>query len=183
MAFEEPEGVWRLTAAKRGTALATVIGKLLRRHGWSLALAESCTGGLLAHRIVSVPGCSDWFCGGVTAYANRAKTRLLGVLPGRLVAHGAVSAETACDMARGARRAFDADVAVAVTGIAGPSGGTTDKPVGLVFVAVANAWGVRAERFVFCGGRARIREQGAIAALRLLHAVLSRGDMPYGEEG
>ena len=150
------------------------VGRLLRRRRWTLALAESCTGGLLAGRIASVPGCSAYFRGGIVAYANDVKTALLGV-PRRLLAErGAVSEPTARRMADGARRRLRADVGVATTGIAGPAGGSAAKPVGLVFAAVAGPAGVVARRFDFAGGRAAVQSAACRAALGLLRQYLQR---------
>ena len=120
--------------ARSDEPIETAVLELCRERGLTLATAESCTGGLVAARLTSVPGSSDVFLGGVVSYANEVKTAALGVPEDVLAAHGAVSAETAAAMAEGARRRLDADVAVAVTGIAGPGGGSDEKPVGLVYV-------------------------------------------------
>src|SRR3972149_4114100 len=111
-------------------SLEVRVGNALRNRGWTLALAESCTGGKVGDRITDVPGSSDYFIGSIVAYSYEAKERLLGVRHDTLYTHGAVSGETALEMARGARHALGADVAVAVTGIAGPAGGVPAKPVG-----------------------------------------------------
>ncbi|HIP99315.1 TPA: nicotinamide-nucleotide amidohydrolase family protein, partial [Candidatus Bipolaricaulota bacterium] len=117
------------------------VGERLRKLGKTLAVAESCSGGLLAMRITEVPGASDYFLGGIVSYANAAKERLLAV-PGEVLAErGAVSPECARAMALGVKRAFGADYALAITGIAGPGGGTPEKPVGLVYIAVAGPEG------------------------------------------
>ena len=152
------------------TAEAQLIAQLVAR-GWTLALAESCTGGMVAQRVTSVPGASSAFLGGIVAYANDIKRDVLGVPPATLAAFGAVSAETALAMAQGARRLLHTSLAAAVTGIAGPGGGTDAKPVGLVFVAVAGPGGETTERFVFAGDRDAIRAQACEAVLRLLLAV------------
>jgi len=144
------------------------LGRLLSEAGLTLALAESCTGGLVAHRVTNVPGSSAYFLGGVVSYSNEAKQRILGVAPATLDAHGAVSEETAGEMARGARRLFGADLAASVTGIAGPGGGTPDKPVGLVYVAVSSRAGERCERFLWSGDREANKRESAQAVLRML---------------
>ena len=136
--------------------------------GWTLALAESCTGGMVAARVTSVPGASAVFQGGVTAYHNDVKRDLLGVSAALLESVGAVSTETALAMSQGVRRLLHASLAAAVTGIAGPGGGTDAKPVGLVFIAVAGPHAERVERFLFPGDRDAIRTQAADAVLRLL---------------
>src|SRR3989304_5781049 len=120
-----------------GEKLEEVVGKLLTERKMTLALGESCPGGLVGHRLTNVPGSSSYVLGGIVAYSNEAKERLLGVRHETLEEQGAVSPETAIEMARGARAALGADVGLSVTGIAGPGGGTPDKPVGLVYVALA----------------------------------------------
>lgn len=137
--------------------LPAVLGRLLRERGRTLAVAESCTGGLVAERITAVAGASDYFLGGVVAYANAAKEALLGVPRDLLDRHGAVSDPVARAMAEGVRRRFGADFGVATTGISGPSGGTAEKPVGLVHVALARPEGTHAEAFVFPLDRPRHR--------------------------
>jgi PncC family amidohydrolase len=144
------------------------VGRRLAARGRTLAVAESCTGGGLSQRITTVAGCSAYFLGGVIAYANAAKVRLLGVDRRTLAMHGAVSAHVAREMAAGARRRYGADFALSVTGVAGPTGGTARKPVGLVFVGLASASGVEARRFRFAGGRNAVRRSAATAALELL---------------
>jgi PncC family amidohydrolase len=151
-----------------GDPAAARAGLALLARGARLAVAESCTGGLLGGRITAVPGSSRYFLGGVVAYHNRVKAALLGVPPGMLRRHGAVSAPVAAAMAAGARRAFGADVAVAVTGIAGPGGGGPGKPAGLVFVAVCGFGGVRWRRARFAGDRDAVRAQAVDLALILL---------------
>ena len=153
--------------------LEAVVGDRLRRAGLTLALAESCTGGLVAHRITNIAGSSDYFLGGVVAYANAAKQTILGVSPDTLRRHGAVSEETALEMARGARRLLGADAALAITGIAGPGGGSSDKPVGLVYVALSTADAERCRRFVWAGDRLTNKQLSADAALRLLLEYLT----------
>ncbi|HJQ83266.1 MAG TPA: competence/damage-inducible protein A [Candidatus Binatia bacterium] len=130
-----------------------VVGGLFRERGFTLALAESCTGGLVGHRITNVAGSSAYFRGGVVSYANGAKQALLGVRRETLAAHGAVSEETAGEMAAGARRALGTDLALGITGIAGPDGGTADKPVGTVCFGLASADGVVTRRYQLWGTR------------------------------
>ncbi len=149
-------------------ALEIVVGRLLKQRGMTLAVAESCTGGLVSHRITDVPGSSVYYQGSVTAYSNEIKERVLCVQPGTLEQHGAVSAQTVREMARGVRDLFRADVGLAVTGIAGPDGGTPEKPVGLVYVALAAADGERVERFVWNGDRWDNKARSAEAVLHLL---------------
>ena len=148
------------------------IGALLVTRGLTLVTAESCTGGLVAHRITDVPGSSAYFLGGFVAYANEAKEEILGVRHETLVAHGAVSEETALEMARGARRRLGADLGMSTTGIAGPTGGTPDKPVGLVFVALSAPEVETCQRNVWQGDRLANKEESAEAALQLLLSYL-----------
>jgi nicotinamide-nucleotide amidase len=145
--------------------LEAVVGRLLGERGKTLAVAESCTGGLLGERITSVPGASAWFRGGVMAYANEAKVDLLGVPEALLEEHGAVSAAVAEAMASGVRERLGADFGVSTTGISGPTGGSEEKPVGLVFVAVAEADTCQAREFLFPFDRPRHRAVTTQAAL------------------
>lgn len=149
-----------------------VIGVLLVDRGLTLVTAESCTGGLVAHRITNVSGSSDYFLGGLVTYSNEAKERDLGVRHETLVTHGAVSEETAREMARGARERMVADVGVSVTGIAGPTGGSLEKPVGLVYVGLSAPGVERCERYVWQGDRVANKEQSAEAALQMVLAYL-----------
>lgn len=144
------------------------IGQLLADKELTLAVAESCTGGLLCHRITNVPGSSRYFEGGAVAYSYSAKERLLGVEHHTLYEHGAVSEETALEMAEGARRVFGADIGLSVTGIAGPGGGLPGKPVGLVYIALSARSASRCERYVWPHDRAGNKAASAEAALRLL---------------
>jgi nicotinamide-nucleotide amidase len=153
--------------------LATVVLAALRRRGETLAVAESCTGGLLSARLTDVAGASEAFVGGVIAYSNRLKEELLGVPCDALLAHGAVSGEVARAMAAGARQRLQADWAVGVTGVAGPGGGTADKPVGLVHWAVAGPEVLQDHRRVFMGDRGIVREWSANAALDTLRRLLN----------
>jgi len=148
--------------------LAAVVGARLREHGMRLAVAESCTGGLLAARITAVPGSSEYFLGGTVAYANSVKEGLLGVREQTLQEYGAVSEQVALELARGAAQATGAECSLAVTGIAGPGGGTADKPVGTVWVAAGVSGHGRALRHRFAGTREEIRARAAQAALALL---------------
>ena len=145
-----------------------------RQAGLTLATAESCTGGLVGHLLTEVPGSSDAFRGGIIAYADEVKLAILHVPGPTLAAHGAVSAQTAVAMAEGARAALGVDVAVAVTGIAGPAGGSPDKPVGLTYVAVADAAGHDVQRCHWSGDRQANKRASAGAALDLLVARLPR---------
>jgi len=153
-------------------ALEIRVQRGLTGMGKTLATAESCSGGLIAHRITNVPGASDYFVGGVVAYSNRIKEQILGVTPGTLDQHGAVSAATAQEMAEGVRCSLGADYGLAVTGIAGPSGGSAEKPVGLVYIAVASGAGVCVTRNQFDGNREAVKQQTADAALQQLLEVL-----------
>jgi len=145
--------------------LEVVVGRALREQGKTLAVAESCTGGLIAERITDVAGSSAYFLGGVVAYANEAKQALLGVDAALLAEHGAVSEPVARAMAEGARERFGADLALATTGISGPDGGSEEKPVGLVYIALASAEGTHCDHFVFPLDRTRHRQLTAHTAL------------------
>ncbi|MBI2860181.1 MAG: CinA family protein [Chloroflexi bacterium] len=148
------------------------IGELLRRHKLSLATAESATGGLISHLITNVPGSSDYFKGSVTAYSNEAKVRLLGVAGETIRRYGAVSAQVAEAMAAGGRRALDADICISDTGVAGPGGGTADKPVGLFYLGLAHQGGASSRRHVFRGDREENKQGAARAALGWLKEYL-----------
>ena len=148
--------------------LAERVGATCRASGRTLATAESCTGGLVAHLITEVPGSSAYFLGGLVTYADGIKTALADVPPPVLEAHGAVSAQVAVAMAEGARRRLSVDVAVAVTGIAGPDGGTDTKPVGLTYVAVADVEGETVRRHQWSDDRSGNKRASAAAALSLV---------------
>jgi PncC family amidohydrolase len=154
--------------------LEVAIGRLLAAKNMTVALAESCTGGLVGHRLTEVSGSSGYFLGGIVCYANDAKERLVGVKRDTLLAHGAVSAETALEMARGARQALGADIGLSVTGIAGPTGGSPDKPMGLVYIALATPKGERCERHVWDSDRSGNKALSAEAALDLLRRYLEQ---------
>ncbi len=158
--------------AEDGRDLPHVVADLLRERGLTLALAESCTGGLLASRLTEVPGVSAVLERAFVTYANRAKVEELGVDEALLEEHGAVSEEVAAAMAAGAMAAARADVGVGVTGIAGPDGGTVEKPVGLVYVATCGAAGTGVRRNLFPGGRGRVRFQATQVALEMLRRGL-----------
>jgi PncC family amidohydrolase len=149
-------------------ALAERLQGICLGRGITVALAESCTGGLVAAALTEVPGSSGYFRGGVVSYADDAKSALLGVPEAALRAHGAVSAQVAVAMAAGARSRFAAGLAVSITGIAGPDGGSEAKPVGLTYVALADAGGTEVRRFAFAGDRAANRDAAARAALEWL---------------
>jgi PncC family amidohydrolase len=148
--------------------LEAIVGELLRNRGWRLAVAESCTGGLIGDRITNIPGSSTYYVGSITAYAYNAKVRLLGVDWGTLEKYGAVSEQIALQMAKGVRRALAADVGLSVTGIAGPGGGTEHKPVGLAWVGLSVPGHDQAERYLWDGDRRYNKEKSAEAALQLL---------------
>ncbi|MBN2385446.1 MAG: CinA family protein [Anaerolineales bacterium] len=145
-----------------------LLGELLRRRGLKLATAESCTGGLVAHRITNVPGSSDYFVGGVTAYAYEAKVALLHVSWDTLRTHGAVSRATVIEMARGVRTVLGAGLAIAVSGIAGPGGGLPDKPVGTTWIGLSATDGDWARLFHFQGNREANKAAAAETALQFL---------------
>lgn len=149
-----------------------LIGETLREKGLKLALAESCTGGLLSSIVTDIAGSSDYFIGSVVAYANSVKEAELGVKAGTLRRYGAVSAATAREMALGVKKKLNADISAAITGIAGPGGGTPEKPAGLVFIAVSKGRTTIVERFVFRGPRKSIKKQSAEAALMMLASSL-----------
>ena len=153
--------------------LAQKLGRALEKRGWRLATAESCTGGWIGKAVTDVAGSSQWFSGGIVAYSNAAKVGLLGVSGDVLAAHGAVSEETVCAMAEGARGRFAADIAVAVSGIAGPGGGTADKPVGTVHFAWAEPSGVTAARRIFAGSRETVRRLTVALALERLNELVA----------
>lgn len=150
-----------------------LIGQLLTELKLTLAVAESCTGGLVGHRITNVPGSSTYFLGGIVAYSYEAKERLLGVAHSTLYDHGAVSEATAREMARGARKTLGADIAVAVTGIAGPGGEMPGKPIGLTWIALSARDVERAQEFVWDSDREGNKARSAQAALAMVAEYLS----------
>ena len=153
--------------------LEDIVVKLLAGKGKTLALAESCTGGAIARKITDVPGASTVFLGGVVSYANSAKEKFLGVLPATLNRHGAVSEPVAAEMAVGARERFGSDFGLAVTGIAGPAGGTPEKPVGTVFIALATVAGVEVKKHLNVWDRVTFRQVTATQALEWLRQAVS----------
>jgi len=156
-----------------GGTLESVAGELLLLHGWTLAIGESCTGGMLAAAVTSIPGASSYFRGGVVAYSNEAKSGLLGVAPDLIERYGAVSEEVAAAMALGARETLHADVGVSITGVAGPDGGTPEKPAGPVFVALALPDGsMTIRRLDWPGSRDAIQRRAVVAALSILWRAL-----------
>jgi nicotinamide-nucleotide amidase len=152
--------------------MISVAGRCVRTRGWRLAVAESCTGGLISKQLTAVPA-SDFFVGSAVTYANTAKAQVLGVSEDALRGHGAVSAEVAAEMAEGARRTFGCEVAISVTGIAGPSGATPKNPVGMCHWAVAHPGGTVLDERLFRGDRNQVQQQAAFAALDLLRRTIS----------
>jgi nicotinamide-nucleotide amidase len=161
-----------------GTDLAAIVIDLCRVSRLTIATAESCTGGMLGGRITAVPGSSDVFLGGIVAYDNTVKTRLLGVNPGLIEQHGAVSEEVATAMAAGGRERLGADIGIAITGVAGPGGGTAEKPVGTVWTAVHFPWGARALGRRYVGDREEIRMRACQTALDMVRRGLPTAHRP-----
>ncbi len=165
----------RVSSKRRSQASrAAALGRLLVKKGLSVAVSESCTGGLLGAALTSAPGSSAWFRGGVIAYANTVKQHLLGVPAAILDKKGAVSAETVELMAQGVQRLFTTECALAVSGVAGPAGGTKEKPVGLVYVGLACGNSVRSFEYRFKGNRQEIRRQAVREAMIRLMDALSQ---------
>ncbi len=154
--------------------LEILLGELLRARGLKLATAESCTGGLIADRLTDVPGSSEYFLGGFVSYAYEAKVASLGVSWDTLHQFGAVSRETVLEMARGARTALSADIAVSVSGIAGPGGGLPEKPVGTTWIGLVTPDGESAQVFYWKGNRRENKEQSAEAAMRMVIEYLEK---------
>jgi nicotinamide-nucleotide amidase len=157
--------------------LPSLLGKALSARGWRLATAESCTGGLLGGAVTAIPGSSGWFERGFVTYSNESKVELLGVAPETIARYGAVSGETAREMASGVISRSHADVAVAITGIAGPEGGSAEKPVGTVWLAWQQRQGSsgKAECHCFPGGREAVRHSAVAIALKRLIALAEAG--------
>jgi PncC family amidohydrolase len=150
------------------------VGEILSQRGLRLAVAESCTGGLISHLVTNVAGSSVYFLGGMIAYANEAKVHLLGVHQETLDKFGAVSSETVIEMARGVRNTLSADIGISVSGIAGPGGGTPEKPVGTVWIGLSTPKEELARHFHWTGNRLDVKEQSARAALMLLLEYLQK---------
>lgn len=154
------------------TSLEQEVGTLLRQRGLTLGLVESATGGLISHLITNVPGSSDYYKGSITAYSNQAKISLVGVREETLKKHGAVSFQVAEEMAQGGRRALDVDICLADTGIAGPSGATKEKPVGLFYIGLSHQSGTYSRKHNFTGNRRQNKKAAAEAALSWLKEYL-----------
>jgi PncC family amidohydrolase len=163
------------TLFSTGPTLDDLVAGAFADRGLTVATAESCTGGLLAARLTERPGSSAWVLGGVTAYANSAKEQLLDVPASLLAEHGAVSPEVAIALAEGARARFGADIGVGITGIAGPDGGTADKPVGTVHLCVAGPDGHELRELRLPGSRSAVRERSVTRAMHLLRRLLVGG--------
>jgi nicotinamide-nucleotide amidase len=164
--------------SQSGELLEEAVGCLLKTKNKTLAVAESCSGGLLSHRLTNVPGSSDYFLEGVVAYSNAAKVGGLGVRSSLIEAHGAVSAPVALAMAAGMRRRARSDLGLSITGIAGPAGGSPEKPVGLVYIALAWAGGGEVVNNLFLGNRELVKIQSTQKALDILRRHLLRNDIP-----
>lgn len=157
-----------------GEELEEIVGKILHRQKKTLAVAESCTGGLLSNRLTNIPGSSDYFLQGIVAYSKKAKIDNLGVPPSLLEKHGAVSPEVAKAMVRGIRKNTQSTYGLGITGIAGPSGGTSEKPVGLVYIALASEKGIECSKNIFLGNRENIKFQSTQKALDMLRKHLQK---------
>lgn len=160
-----------------GHSLETVLGELLTQRGLHLAVAESCTGGLIGHRITNVPGSSAYFAGGVIAYANQIKMDVLGVSVHTLEEYGAVSKQTVLEMARGVRQLMGTEIGAAISGIAGPEGGTVGKPVGLTWIGLSAPAVDRAWQHIWPGSRLEVKQQSAQQVLHILVDYL-KGILP-----
>ncbi|NLA75128.1 MAG: CinA family protein [Deltaproteobacteria bacterium] len=153
--------------------MENTLGRLLIQKSLTIAVAESCTGGLIGHMITSVPGSSGYFMGGIISYSNQAKCGLLGVLPDTLRQYGAVSSKTAEEMAKGVREKFNTNIGVSVTGIAGPDGGSIEKPVGTVFMGIAADDKLLSLKYLFKGTREQVKQQAAEAAIENIRRYLN----------
>jgi len=155
--------------------LLNKVSDILKKHRLTIATAESCTGGLISHTLTNISGSSDYFDRGVVSYSNTAKKELLGIQENTLQQFGAVSEQTAQAMAEGIRIRAHVDIGLATTGIAGPTGGTKDKPIGLVYIAVSTQQKILVKRFLFSGTRLQIKDHTCTAALSLLLETLQQG--------
>ncbi|MEO5931524.1 MAG: competence/damage-inducible protein A [Candidatus Kapaibacterium sp.] len=163
--------------ADRDETLVAVTGRMLKERGLMLATAESCTGGMIGELITEIPGSSAYYLGGTVSYANSVKTELLGVPAELIEQHGAVSREVAEAMAAGVRQRLGADIAVSVTGIAGPDGGTPEKPVGTVWIGISSERGTRAEQFTLGKERGYIRQRASQQAIDIVRREISGGNL------
>jgi PncC family amidohydrolase len=148
------------------------IDDLLVEKGLTISVCESCTGGMLAATITNIPGSSRYFLGGIIAYSDKVKKKVVGVRVGTLERHGAVSAQTAKEMAQATKQKMKSDIGVAVTGVAGPAGGTAKKPVGMVYIAVACRGKTIVRKFLFSGGRQAVRRSSVKNALAMVREIL-----------
>ncbi len=148
------------------------VGELLKKNRQTLSVAESCSGGLLGHRLTNIAGSSKYFLGGVIVYANKTKIKLLGVEPCLINKFGAVSQPVAKEMATNVRKILKTDFGISITGIAGPTGGTKEKPVGLTYIAVASSRKIMCQEFYFKGPRLAIKTQATESALKLLLEII-----------
>ena len=153
--------------------MESTLSELLINKSLTISVAESCTGGLIGHLITSIPGSSAYFMGGITSYSNQAKCDLLGVSPDTLEQYGAVSDQTAKEMAMGVKERFKSDIGISVTGIAGPDGGSIEKPVGTVFMGFVFENGPLAIKYLFKGSRSEIKQQTAETALENIKRYLN----------
>jgi nicotinamide-nucleotide amidase len=154
-----------------------LIGDYLRKQGWTLSIAESCTGGLICDRITDVPGSSDYLMGGMVNYSNESKEKHLGVPMKDIKKYGAVSPQVAKKMARGVRKAFGTTFGISTTGIAGPTGGTREKPVGLVYIGVSNRRRNLVIKLSLKGNRREIKEKATEKAVQYFYWILIHGDV------
>ena len=150
-----------------------IVGEMLREKNLTISCAESCTGGLLTSKLTDISGSSDYVQGAIVSYSNKIKISALHVSAETLKNFGAVSRETAFEMAKNIREIFQTDIGVGITGIAGPGGGSSEKPVGLVYISVADKNSVRVEKFNFAGSRAEIKNQSAETALKMIENFLA----------
>jgi PncC family amidohydrolase len=153
------------------------VGAILKARGWTVSAAESCTGGLVMHRLTNIAGSSAYVRGGIVSYSNEAKQKLLGVKEATLVAHGAVSEQTALEMVEGVQAIFDADLAVSITGIAGPGGGSPEKPVGLTYIGlIRRGQAAQVRKHIWRGDREAIKTASANGVLNWLLEIIAGAD-------